>query len=371
MTRGYLPGALVCWLAFVAWPACATPQESSHASNGYYRYDGMTLQGGHDDPGRAPYTQWQVWFYLQSVRFSNASAYVRWGAVQGSSAEAVMKQLSLWQNFERTYGNFFGPTAWGKLTFSHPAGPIAITAGVETQEQSAFFAEADDLNRRISRVIAGILPSLENNQNSDSSSLGAGYFALVRDCLQGVVKFYDQVGRLAWQPGFLKVQLARLRDEIRSAEEAAPKITAYFPSVKLPTAKEWRSQTEYQGSDGTVETTIVEIGAAAWVRQAWSGGDGNMTGTVTVTVVPYQDIGSVEVMAPDRREPSKWTLNVRPAGRAGFLQSITNPARATSKRYFAPVDFMTNEPFLFLDFSTAGDAQDAYAFFLYHKQLGR
>ena len=51
--------------------------------------------------------------------------------------------------------------------------------------------------------------------------------------------------------------------------------------------------------------------------------------------------------------------------------SVASPARTTSRHSFAPVDMLGSEPFLFLDFSTAAEAQDAHAFFLYHKQLGR
>jgi hypothetical protein len=371
MTRSFLSAALLCWFALDLSRAFATPQESNQALYGYYLYDGRTLQVVDEDPGRSQYGQWEVWLFPQNVRISDGLPYARWGAVQAPSARAVMKQLPLWQKFERAYAKFFGPAAWGRLTFSHPVGPIAVPSGMETRDASALIAEADDLNRRISAVIAAILPSLENNQNSDPPSPAAGYFGQVRDCLQGVVKFYDQVARLPGQPGFLKLQLARLRDEVHQAEDAASKITTFFPSVKLPAAKGWMTQTDYQGSDGTVETTIAEIDSAVRIRRAWSGGDGSMTGTVVVTIVPYKDIGSVQVIAAPSPDPSKWTLSIRMVGRAGFLQSVMSPARTTSTRSFAPVDLTVNEPFLFLDFSSASDAQDAYAFFVYHKQLGR
>jgi len=372
MTRAFLGTVLLCWLALDPPVQSATPQQPDQASNGYYLRDGRRLQFVQEDPSRARYPQWQVWLYLQNVRLSDDLAYARWGSLQGPSSGAVMKQLAAWQRFERAYANFFGPAAWGRFTFSHPVGPIAVTATVETRkEASDLVAEADDFTRRISTVVAAMLPSLENNQNSDSSSPAANYFGQVRDCLQGIVRFYDQLARLGGQPGYLKLQLARLRDEVRQAEDTARKITAILPSVKLPVTRGWMTQTEYQGSDGAVETSIVEIGSAAWIRQAWSGGDGSMTGTVIVTAVPYQDIGSVEVIAPIGSDRSKWTLSVRPAARDGFPQSITSPARTTSRRSLAAVDVTGSEPFLFLDFSRADDARDAYAFFLYHKQLGR
>ena len=90
-----------------------------------------------------------------------------------------------------------------------------------------------------------------------------------------------------------------------------------------------------------------------------------------VTVVPYQDIGSIQIIAPLDSATSKWTLSVHPASRKGFPMSVASPARTTSRHSFAPVDMLGSEPFLFLDFPTATEAQDAHAFFLYHKQIGK
>ena len=371
MTRNFLFAILLFGLALGPSLASAAPQESSRAWNDYYLYDGITLQRASGDPGQLRNARWQVWLNAQDLRLYNGIAYARWGALQGPSAELVMKQLALWQDFERADTAFFGSAAWRRFTFTHPIGPIALTSNAEGRESPALVAAADELSRRLSVVVAAVIPSLLNNQTSDLASSVAAYFQQIRGCLQSIVKFYDQLERLSGQPRFLNLRLARLRAEVRQAEENAPKITALLPSVHLPTRKSWMTQTEYEGSDGIRETTIAEIGSAAWVRQEWSGGDGSMAGAVMVTVVPYRDIKSVEVIGPFTAALSSWTLRIQPAGRAWFPQSITSPARVTSKRSYAPVDLTVTEPLLFLRFSSARDAQDAFAFFLYHGQLGR
>ena len=72
-----------------------------------------------------------------------------------------------------------------------------------------------------------------------------------------------------------------------------PKITAVLPGVKLPTSKTWMSQTEWAGSDGSIQIAVTETESRISIQRTWTGGDGSMTGAVIVTLVPYNDIGSV------------------------------------------------------------------------------
>jgi hypothetical protein len=101
----------------------AAPQQGSYCS--YYVWNGNNLQVVNGDPAGANYAEWQVWLYAKSVRVSGSGsglAYARWGAMRGPSARAVIKQLAAYQQFERTYTNFFGANTWGRFTFSYPGG---------------------------------------------------------------------------------------------------------------------------------------------------------------------------------------------------------------------------------------------------------
>jgi hypothetical protein len=139
--------------------------------------------------------------------------------------------------------------------------------------------------------------------------------------------------------------------------------------VKLPVSKDWMTHTEAAGSEGTVNVTITEMGSSVWVRQNWTGGDGSMSGTEIITIVPYQEIGDLE-MRMQAWGGRRWSLSVQSANPNGFPQSIKSPERTTAARSYPAVDLKTSEKFLYLDFSNPSEAQDAYTYFLYHKERG-
>ena len=149
-----------------------------------------------------------------------------------------------------------------------------------------------------------------------------------------------------------------------------PNIIALLPSVKLPTSKTWMSQTKKAGSDGTIEVAIMETGLGISVQQTWTGGDGSRTGTVILTTIPYDDIGNIDLVPPTPIGVYSWTVRVH-AARAPFAQTIDSPQRRTIKATYPAVNYATTEGSLYFDFLKSAEAQDAYAYFLYHKQLGR
>ncbi len=116
--------------------------------------------------------------------------------------------------------------------------------------------------------------------------------------------------------------------------------------------------------------TITEMGSSAWIQQSWTGGDGSMSGTKIITIVPYQDIGTLDVWMPGLGNDQRWTLRIQPANPNGFPQSVTSPERASATRTYPAVNLKTNEESVYLEFSNTREAQDAYAFFLYHKERG-
>jgi len=366
---------LVSFLWFVTNRAAAsgaTPQEASPSSS-YYVRSGNTLQTVAGDPGRANYREWQVWLYPQAVRLSASGAglvSVRWGIVQGVSAKAVMEQLAAYQEFERAYTNFFGVDSWGAFTFSHVIGPVAVSQKDQGDDAAAFSSKIDLANRRLSSVVAMLRSSLENGERSDESASIEQYFKQVRDSMLDIARFYDKLSRVPTQRSYLDQVLGRLMPGVNQAESGVSRITAVLPSVKLPVSRNWMTQTENGGRDGTIAVTIREIGSSAWVQESWSGGDGSMSGTNVITIVPYQDIGSLDVWVSTLGKSPAWTLRIQPANANEFRQSFTSPERMTAIRSYPAVDLKTSEGHLLLKFSNATDAQDAYAFFLYHKQRG-
>ena len=140
--------------------------------------------------------------------------------------------------------------------------------------------------------------------------------------------------------------------------------------MKLPSTKIWMSQRENDGRDGIKETAITEIGSGVSVQEKWTGGDGSMTGTIVLTTIPYDDIGTIDLVPPMPTYDDTWTVRVH-ADRAPFPQKVQSPQRRTVRATFPVVNYATTESSVYFVLPNSLDAQDAYAYFLYHKQLGR
>jgi hypothetical protein len=349
----------------------AAPQQGSYSS--YYVWNGNALQVVNGDPAGANYAEWQVWLYPKSVRVSGSGsglAYTRWGAMQGPSARAVIKQLAAYQQFERAYKNFFGANTWGRFTFSYPVGPIAVAEQGPRDDPYSLHRKIALLNQRLESVVPELRSSLVNGDGNEAPALVQQYLEQVRNSMWDVARFYDKLSRLPTEGNYLSQELARLTPGVNQAESAIPKVTAILPTVKLPTSKDWMTQTEFAGKDGTINVTVTEMGSSAWVQQSWTGGDGSMAGTKIITIVPYQDIGTLDIWMPHLGNDQRWTLHIQPANRNGFPQSVTSPERVTSKRTYPAVNLKTSGESVYLEFSNTREAQEAYAFFLYHKERG-
>jgi hypothetical protein len=364
--------ALPCSTASSQTAASAgTPQQDSYSS--YYVWNGKTLEAVNGDPAGGHYADWQVWLYPKSMRVTGSSsglAYARWGSMHGPSARAVMKQLEVYQQFERAYTNFFGANSWGRFSFSNPVGPVAVSEQQQTDDPNSLHWKVDLLNQRLESVVPELRSSLVNGEGNEAPALVQQYFERVRNSMQDVARFYDKLSRLPAERNYLSQQLARLAPGVDQAEGAIRNVTAILPTVKLPVDKDWMKQTEFAGRDGTINVTVTEIGSSAWVQQSWTGGDGSMAGTKIITIVPYQDIGTLDVWMPHLGNDERWTLHIQPANRNGFLQSVTSPERVTSKRTYPAVNLKTSGESVYLEFSDSRQAHEAYAFFLYHKERG-
>jgi hypothetical protein len=290
--------------------------------------------------------------------------------MQGPSARAVIKQLAAYQQFERAYTNFFGANTWGRFTFSYPVGPIAVAEQGQRDDPYSLHRKIDLLNQRLESVVPELRSSLVNGEGNEAPALVQRYLEQVRNSMQDVARFYDKLSRLPTEGNYLGQELARLTPGVNQAESAIPKVTAILPTVKLPTSKDWMTQTEFAGRDGTINVTVTEMGSSVWVQQSWTGGDGSMAGTKIITIVPYQDIGTLDIWMPHLGNDQRWTLHIQPANRNGFPQSVTSPERVTSKRTYPAVNLKTSGESVYLEFSNTREAQEAYAFFLYHKQRG-
>jgi hypothetical protein len=278
-----------------------------------------------------------------------------------------MQQLETFQRFERTYLNFFGPGEWGRYTFFNPVGPIAITSEALKNEP----AEAlHQLNGRINRLITTLQPSLENNKNDDLSSPVKDYFVQVENCLAQLARLYSQLNHVHPQLHFIDDGIARTRSTVEQVETGVRQITATLPTVKLPTTNAWKFHTEWAGSDGVIEVAVSEEGSGVRVQQTWTGGDGGMRGSVTLTTVPYEDIGNVELAQPTRSADRTWTVRVSSAGNP-FPERWTSPERKTVRGLLRAVNYETTTNLVYLVFSNPAEAQDAYTYFLYHQELGR
>jgi hypothetical protein len=162
-----------------------------------------------------------------------------------------MRQLETFQSFERAFLNFFGLGEWGQYTFFNPLGPIAMTSEAVKKEPSEGL-NLSQLNYRISRLIATIQPSLENNKNSALASPVKDYFDQIRDCLEQVAELYSQLARVHPQVHFIDNQFVRTSTAVEEAESNVPKITDLLPSVKLRTNNAWMSHSQFAGSDGII-----------------------------------------------------------------------------------------------------------------------
>ena len=357
---------------FLLYLFSVDPLAEAQQQQAYYVYDGKNLQFMGDRPAQAGYLQWQIWLYAERVHIPHHAAglpYSRWGLIEGRSAERVMEQLETFQSFERAYLNFFGPGEWGQYTFFNPLGPIAMTSEA-VKKEPAEELYLDQLNRRMNRLIAGIQPSLENNKNERLISPVKDYFEQVRDCLLQVAKLYSQMGHVHPQLHFIDDGIVRTRTAITQAENNVRAITAILPSVKVPTSNAWMFHTEWAGSDGIIQVLVKEAGSGVSVQQTWTGGDGGMTGAVALTMIPYEDIGSIELERPNKSGDKAWTVRVQSAD-IPFSETWSCPERKTARGVFHAVNDRTTQRFVFLAFSNPAEAQDAYAYFLYHQELGR
>jgi len=369
----------------VVVPRARPQRQDDNDANAYYVFNGKTLEIAEDNPAYAKHTRWQVWLYPAGVRIPRHTAglqYSRWGLIEDTSAGRVLKRLEAAQRFEEAYLKFFGPDTWGRYTFLNSVGPITITEQpTETHSTEIRFTETQPpdlaeqyqlrrLDDRLDKLITTAEPSLENNDSQGPSSPVKGYFDPIRDALQRVSKLSSQLARVHPQLQFIKLELGKAQPEIERAEKDTPKITAVLPSVKLPSSKIWMSQRENAGSDGLKEIAITEIASGVSVEEKWTGGDGSMAGTIILTTIPYDDIGTIDLVPPMPTLDDTWTVRIH-AARAPFPQNIDSPLRMTIKKTFPAVNYATTENSVYFVLLDSNDAQDAYAYFLYHKQLGR
>ncbi len=342
--------------------------------NTYYVYNGTTLEAMFDNPARVHSTHWQIWLYQVPMHIPHYTAglpYSRWGLIEGRSAESVIEQLKASLSFEEVYLNFFGPGTWGRYTFVNPLGPVAIVDQAINKEPSAQLNQLIGLKYRLNSVIAAVQPSLENNESEGPSSPVKEYFDQIRDRVQQVSALYSQLARIRPQLRVINIEIFRTGAAVALAENNVPRITAVLPSVKLPASNTWMSYAEWAGSDGTIQTAITEAGSTALVQQTWTGGDGRMTGTDVLTIIPFADIGSVEFEPPLRNGGDRWTVRVASGARRSFPQTLTSPERKTARSIFRAINYTTIINSVYLVFPNSAEAQDAYAYFQYHKQLGR
>src|SRR5260370_1098309 len=275
----------LCWTVSSQTAASvAAPQEGSYSS--YYVWSGDALQVVNGDPDGANVAEWQVRLFPNRVgvpRSGSGLAHGRWGAIKGPSARAVIKQLGLYQQFERAYTNFFGANTWGRSTFSYSVGPIAVAEQGQKDDPYGLHRKIDLLNQRLEAVVAELRSSLVNGKGNEAPALVQQYFEQVRNSMQDVARFYDKLSRLPAERNYLGQILARLTPGVNQAESEIPKVTAILPTVKLPVSKDWMTHTESAGRDGQINATATEIGSRACVEQSWTGGAGSTAGTTIIT----------------------------------------------------------------------------------------
>jgi hypothetical protein len=288
--------------------------------------------------------------------------------IDGWTAENVTKQLETYRSFEQAYLNFFGAGSWVWHTFSNPVGPIAIT-GPAIQNEFASPFELGELNYRLERLVKAVQPSLENNESEGGSSVRE-YFNEIANAVVKVSELYSHLARARPQLRFINEETARTRTAVAQAEANVPKITSILPSVRLPASSAWMSHSQWAGSDGIIEETVVETGSGVMVQESWTGGDNRMAGTVVLTLVRFQNISQVEIEPPSVKGVDRWAVLIH-SDRNAFQEILTAPERQTATRTLRAVNYATTKILEYLAFSDPAEAQDAYAYFLYHKQLGR
>jgi hypothetical protein len=364
--------ARFCILTFYLFAAVVPARGQQHHR---HIYDGETLHVPDDTHTYAKYGRWQVWLYQSGVRiphYAVSPQYSSWGLMEGGSPESVTRELRDAQSFEEMYLRFFGPGTWGRYTFSNPLGSIASTGhAIETDTTALEMRDQlDALRVRVSRLIVSAQPSLENNESEGPSSPHKEYFDHIRDALQQVSKLSSQLARAPNQVHYINEEIARIGKVVTQAEKDLPKIAASLPTVKLPASTTWMLHTERAGSDGTIQVVVTERGPGVSVQQTWTGGDGGMAGTVTVTTIPFHDIAKVELRPPMTKGGETSTVFVQ-SGRDSFPETISSPERHWAGRILPAVNLTVTTSYLYFTFRDPADAQDAYAYFLYHQELGR
>jgi hypothetical protein len=367
------PSLFVLSVSLLALVATVHAQEQTDYTN-YYVFNGTTLQVVDEFSFYRTDQQWQVWLYQEGVHIPSYTAglqYSRWGLIQGRSAESVKGRLKAAQDFEKAYLNFFGPGTWGRYTFFNALGPIAITDQSMEKNPAALDEryQLDGLYDRVNKLIVRVQPSLENNESQGPTSSVKEYFDQIRDALQQVSQLYSRLAQPNPRVYFIGTKVAQTDRAVVRAGNNVPKITATLPSVKLPTSNAWMSHTEVAGSDGTIRVEVTQVGSAVSVRQTWSGGDGGMTGTVIVTIVPFDDIGRIYFRRPVGIGDGAWTVVVESA-HGSFQETLNSPLRQRAMRVFPSVHMTTTTNSVYFGFADPADARDAYAYFLHHQQLG-
>jgi len=367
------PSLFVLSVSLLAAVVTVRAQEQTNYTN-YYVFNGTTLQVADDRSFSRTDQQWQVWLYQERVhipRYTAGLQYSRWGLIQGRSAESVKGRLKAAQSFEKGYLNFFGPGTWGRYTFFNALGPIAITDQAVEKNPAALDEQyqLDELYDRVNKLIVRVQPSLENNESLGPTSSIKEYFDQVRDALQQVNKLYSQLAHPNPQVYFIRTKVAQTGRAIAQAGNNVQKITATLPSVKLPTSTAWMSHTEAAGSDGTIRIEVTQIGPAVSVQQTWSSGDGGMAGTVIVTIVPFDDIGRIHFQHPMGIGDDTWTVVVESA-HGSFPETLNSPLRQRAMRVLPAVHATTTANSVYFTFADPVEARDAYAYFMYHQQLG-
>jgi len=345
-----------------------------------YIYDADTLHVPDHSHTYAEYGRWQVCFYQSGVGIPHhavAPQYSSWGLIEGGSPERVIKELQAAQSFEEMYLRFFGPGTWGRYTFSNALGPIAVTDHAIDNDTTApdvryqdMRYQLNELRVRVNRLIASVQPSLENNEGEGPFSPHKEYFDLIRDALQQVSKLSGRLARAPNQAHYISGEIERIVKVVSRAEKDLPKIAASLPTVKLPTSTRWMFHTERAGSDGTIQVEIAEGGPGVLVQQTWTGGDGGMAGTVSLTTIPFHDIAKVELRPPMAKGGEPSTVFVQ-SGRDSFPETVSSPVRYWGWRMLPAVNLTTTRSFLYLTFRDPADAQDSYTYFLDHQELGR
>jgi hypothetical protein len=339
----------------------------------YYVFNGKALQPTDGNITVASTVRWEVWFFEEGAHIPLHPAglqYSRWGLIEANSRASVMRRLNDFQSFELAYLNFFGRGTWGRYTFLNPVGPIAVTGEAPESQPAAPENRfqlwwLDDV---IQRVITAIEPSLENNESDPASPLRI-YFDQVRDAQQQLCKLYSQMSHLRPEPRFVNTGIARAKTEIKNVENNVREITAVLPTVRLPASKAWMSYSEWGGSDGMIQVDVTETEGGLSVQRTWSGGDGSMTGTLILTKIPYRDIGKIN-LEHSIYSADEWRFRVESAT-GSFPETITSPLRKTARRTLPAVYYETTAGSAYFSFRSSKQAQDAYAYFLYHKQVGR